>query len=320
MQPRKPRTSFDFTQAVGQVFQTSGGTGFAKRLLFWVAAGYSVTMLIAFLLMANNFGPYLDANWRNLQNLGSVPSPEETGALLSALGGLVPGYMVMIVGMWFSAASGEAALHRKVLLGRDTPGVLLKLNRDTGRVMLSQIGVWGLWCLAYFAGIFFLTISGALGALGVIIAFIGIIVLIGVLFLIPIRFAPAAALSIKQGELRLWSAKILTKHRFWNLFVAYLTVFLGGYVVLVLVAYMVMGLIMGDMSAVISLYGPGDTLPSEQLNGISRRLKNPVFMLIAVLGIILYATVTAIWGLIISGIASYAARWYFDDDEASPFD
>jgi len=322
IEPRPRRTPFDFVAAVTAMFQTSDGKTFAWRLLFWTTAGIAIVTLIALPFILPHYGALLDVNQQNMQAIfgGQTPDPADTQAVLDSLKGMILPGLLMTLGFWAVYAAGEAALHRKVLMGEENSPRTLGFGGDELRVMFAQLGVWGIWFLIYIGGIVVLTLFAVIPVLGVIIAIFGGLFMILMMIYVPIRLAPAAALSVKNKRAHLISARHITKGRFWPLFGAYAVISIGGYFLLYAVMLTVLILVTGDSSAVMALYGMGDTLPSEMMAEAGERLKNPFFMILGVLGVIVYSLAYAFWLLSLAGIATYAVKWWQQDDPLTPFD
>jgi len=322
IEPRAKRTPFDFVQAVTAMFQTSGGRVFAFRLLFWTTAGMAIVTLIALPFILPYYGPLLDSNQSTMQAVmkGEAPPTTDPDAMMAALKGMMlPGFLMML-GFWAAYAAGEAALHRKVLLGHENPKRPIRFGADELRVMLAQLGVWGAWFLVYIGGVIVIGLFAVIPVLGIILAILGVIFMMLMMVYLPVRLAPAAALSVRNSRSHLIAARHITKRRFWPLFGAYLVVFLGGYFLIYAVLLAVVILVTGDPNFLLSVYGMGDSLPSEVMAQAGERLNNPFYMIIGVLGVILYSFAYAFWLLSIAGVGAYAVKWWEQDDPVAPFD
>ena len=322
IESRPRRAPFDFVAAVTAMFQTTDGKAFAWRLLFWTTAALSVVMLISLPFILPHYGPLLDVNQQNMQAImeGRTSSQADNDAILGALKGMILPGLLMTLGSWAAFASGEAALHRKVLRGEENARRPLGFGADELRVMLAQLGVWAAFFVIYIGGAIFIGLMAVIPVLGIILAILGFFFLFAMIIYIPVRLAPAAALSVKSKQAHLMSARRITKGRFWPLFGAYVVVFIGGYMLIYFVMITLLMIVTGDSNAVMSINGLGDTLPSEMMADAGERLKNPFFMVIGVLGVIVYSLAYASWMLSVAGIAAYAVKWWQEDDPIAPFD
>jgi len=196
----------------------------------------------------------------------------------------------------------------------------IRFGRDELRVMLAQLGVWGLFFTVYIGSLVLIFAVAVIPVLGAIVAFFGIFAMIALFIYVPVKFAPAAALSVVNERAHLLAAQHVTKHRFWPLFGAYIVVFIGGYVLITIVMTLVLMLVTGDSNFMITMYGLGSEDPATAMAAAGERLKNPLFMLIGVLGIILYSAAYAFWLLTIGGVASYAVKWWREDNPVAQFE
>ena len=313
-QPRKPSLAFSFESATRQLFRTSGGRPFAFRVWFWTAMAMSVALFIGLPFIAPGYGEFLTiTNEINEATLsGEAIDPELSSAMLAAMGGMVPGYLLIMLGPWFAAIAGEAALHRKLFRDEEHDRIPLRFGRDEFRILLSQLAVYGLMLLAYFAAILLTVITFGIGAI------VAIPALFFFLVWLPLRHCTAGALSVHDDAIRIKQSRATTKHRAGPLFGAYLFVWFVGYVAIYGVLITVVLLIAGDAAIIGAASGlGGDT---DSIAGFGERLRNPVFMLLAVLGIVAYAAVASLWYLTQSGVGAYALRWYEADIPHNVFD
>jgi len=315
-------TAFDFGKAVGVMFTTPDGKGFAWRLLFWTTAAMSIVMLISLPFILPHYLPLLEYNAQNMQAIlsGQNPPAPDPDIILNAFGKILIPAIIMTMFFWAALAAGEAALHRKVLLGKEYPKRPIRFGKDELRVMLAQLGVWGLFFLVYFGFVLVMMVGAVIPVLGVILIIIAILAVFPLMIYVPVKFAPAAALSIFKDRPHLLAARHVTKHRFWALFGAYCVVFIGGYFLIYAVMLAVLILVTGDPDFMFSIYGMGDSSPSDVFAAAGERLKNPLFMLVAILGVIAYSLAYTFWFLSIAGIGSYAVKWWHDDNPGPQFE
>lgn len=201
----------------------------------------------------------------------------------------------------------------------------LRFGKAELRVILIQLGVWVAWFLVYMVGIFFIAIVGglltkAVPVLGVIVTVIGFVVVLCLMVWLPVRLAPAAALTINQNKRHLLAANKVTKHRFWNLFLAYLVIGVLGYLVLYAVLAICLTLVTGDSNFMMAMSGFGSENPRDAFEAAGARLKNPVFLVLALIVSAVYTALMSVWLLCLAGVGTYAVKWWRDEDQAPAFD
>ena len=324
MTPNKQRP-FDFGEAMIQPFRTSGGADFAKRLWFWVTIPIALALIIAVPLMAPHYGDMLvwQAEYMEAAMSGEPPSPEVFDGVVPLLKKMVPGYLVMMLGMWLAAVMGEAALHRKILLGTENSGRPIRFGGDELRVMLAQICVWGVLLILYFFGIiasiaFAAAIGAVAGPIGAALASFAILAALYFVFHYAVRLMPASALSVRDGQLRVWSATKVTKGKFWPLFGAFVLVYIGGTIISMVITQLGSLVVFGGNPAAEALKPGGDIIVI--MEDAARRIKNPLVILGGVLCVVAYAALMSIWFLCLSGIGTYAVRNVQGEDVTATFD
>lgn len=325
IKPRKPHVPFDFTQAITQPFQSEDGKGFAWRLIFWMAGLTSIFMLISLPMLLKHYPALLEHNWENMQAVFSDGTPPDPAAILPIYASMAPGFAILMIGWIGVYVAGETALHRKLIHGIEASKIPLRFGRDESRVLLAQLSVFGLWMVLYTFG---LIIVGVLGGgamtispiLGIAIIGIGLVVVLGVMIWVPIRLAPAAALSSYRSRLHVLAARHVTKYKFWNLFLAYLVVGVIGYVALYVLSVLLMVVVAGDPNLPTALSGFGADNPRIVFETASERFSNPLVIVLGVFAVIVYSLAYTLWGLCLSGIATHALKWWRDDDPSEKFD
>lgn len=305
---------FNFDQAVTQAFRTSGGKQFGWRLVFWTAAAMTIVTLVVLPMILPYYGDLLAINQQNMQALkGGNPANINQAAMNAVMLKMAPAYLLLMTGYWATWVACEAALHRKVLKNQESPRQPLRLGRDELRVFGAQLGVFGLLLAFYVFGIMIITLVGGIFGmlvpiLGGILVFFGIIAYVCILFLMSVRFAPAAALSIANDEMSVLRAKDVTKGKFWTLFPAYLVVFVGGYILIYIVMITGVNLVTGDADFFVTMSGLGEGDPKDVMAAAAERLKNPLVMLMGILSIVAYCAAYALWMVSLIGVSSYAAK------------
>jgi len=323
---RIPTTPFDFGQAAGAWFNTSGGKEYAIRLWVWHSAAILIVLMICLPLFLPHYGEIVEASWLvNQQTISGQPSEAESLALFSAFGkAALPGILILI-GMTVTTSMGESALYRKYLLGAEPARIPLRIDVHTGRNILAQIGFYLLYLAVYIFGLIVLMIVGGIfglifAPLGVIAFSLGVLFLIGVLIAYPIRFAPAAALSALDGKTHVLATKNVTKHRFWSLFGVYLVVYIGGYIAYYTVTLIGMLMISGNPDFLTAVSGFGGENPRALIESTFARFSNPLFMILGIAAMTMMAAAMSAWILWIAGVSAYAVRWWHSDDPAEAFE
>lgn len=326
IEPRKPTTPFDFGQAAGAWFNTSGGKEYAIRLWVWHSAAILVVLMICLPLFLPHYGELIEATWLvNQQSMNGQSSEAESLAFIRALGKIaIPG-LLCLVGMTLTTSMGESALYRKYLLGAEPARIPIRIDVHTGRNILAQIGFYLLYFIAYIFGLLVLVIvSGVFGAifapLGAIAVGLGIVLLLGVMIAFPIRFAPAAALTALDGKTHVLATKEVTKHRFWSLFGVYLVVYIGGYIAYYIVTLISMLIISRNPDFLTAISGLGGENPRALIESTLARFSNPLFMVLGIVAMTMTAAALSGWILWIAGVSAYAVRWWHSDDPAQAFE
>ncbi|PHQ58809.1 MAG: hypothetical protein COC03_07735 [Robiginitomaculum sp.] len=324
MNIQKPDERFDFSVAISQLFRTQDGKAFAKRLWFWASAAYAIAMLVTFPFIIKHYPDLLEANWHNMKAMMAGRAPDNA-ALFAILPKMLPSYLFLMASMLAIGAAVETALHKKVLLGEEEQRMPLRFGSVQLRVLIAQVAVWMIWFLVYTIGVLVLALFiGALATavpiLGAIIGVAGFIALMCLLLFLPIRLAPAAALSVNSNSLQIMGARKVSKGIFWNLLGAYLAVIISGYVFIYVVMSVGVIAVTGDAAFLEALSGMGEENPKLAFAAAAERFKNPLVMFIGIVAIFAYAGAYAIYTLSISGISSYTVKWWRGNDEASQFD
>jgi len=311
------QTPFDFGAAVTQLFQTSGGAQFGRRLWFWTTLPIAISLLIAVPLMAPHYGDIVIWYGELLSDAMSGGTGD-LGDIGGVLRKMLPGYLVMMFGIWGGWVMGEAALHRKALLNFETPGRPIRLGADELRVFVAQLGVMAISMAFYFGAIILGAVfASILGGFGALLFFF--IILAALYFMINffIRLYPAGALSVREGEQRLMSAREVSKGKFWQLFGAFIVVYIAGYVAITIAQTIGMSIVFGDANLTTAMMsGDMDGL-RQAVDDSALRLKNPLVILGGVLAIILYSACLSLMYLSISGVGSYAVRWWAGDNDTA---
>jgi len=323
IEAREPSTAFDFGQAAGAWFKTSGGKEYALRLWFWHSAAFFILLLIIMPMLAPHLGDMIEASWAMNRETFSGRQADPT-AMLAVMGNMVIPFTLYMVGFLIVTCMGESALYRKYLLGAEPARIPIRVDKHTGRNLLAILGFYVLYMAIYIIGVFGVALIAGIfgvifGPLGAILAGIGILLLIAIMFAFPVRMAPAAALSGLKGKTHVLAARHITKNRFWSLFGVYLVVWIGGYIGVYITNTIAMLLISGDPEFMIAMSGLSKENPRAIFDFVAERFSNPLFMLLGIFSMAMIAASYSAWMLWIAGVSAYAVRLWQSDDPTIAF-
>ena len=314
-------SNFDFGAAITQLFAQPGGRDFAIRLVLWMA----VFMTIGFAIMAKTMmgfmGDSFQASWAIKQN------PNDAEAVLQIYSGMVqylPGYLLAMVIMWCVYASAETALHKRIFHGVDHGFIPLRFGRDELRVMGIQFVVYlmvtGVMLAGMLIALILVALAGTTGQLTVILAFLfgamAFIVYIGTFVYMAyfsVRMAPSAALSIATDETRFKGGWAITKKRTGSLFLAYLFLFIAGYIVISIIQMTMFSFVFSENYMMVVM-GLSEESPEVLFKAAAEKIKNPGTMISLIIGGLIYILVTCIWWLSLVGVGDYAVQWWQKDN------
>jgi len=289
-EPRKPVAAFDFNAAAGGAFHTQGGKAFAIRLWFWMAAFTSIVFIVTLPLFMKHYGGFLEMNWLNMKAMMSGETPESTGFAELIMPAL-PGYLALML------AAGETAFYKKYFFNEEAPRQPLKLNGSVFRTMGVQLSVYLCWFFGLMAFTFigsFITAALALiPILGVIFVIFFMIALIALMITIPIKLAPSAALTVAHDKFHVTSTRHITKFRFWNLFLAYLVTWVGGYLMYTIIMTLAVALATGDPGFMGAISGLSEENP--RIMSAAEKFSNPLFMFLGIIAMIIVAADFSAW-------------------------
>lgn len=325
IEARKPVAAFDFNAAAGGAFMTAGGKDFVLRLWFWMSAFLAIVFLVTVPMFIGGYGAVLEQSWLSNRALLGGTEPPDPAPMFAAFGAIAPGMLAFIIGIWFVIAAGETALYRRYFHDQEAARQPLRFGRQELRTVLCQLAVWA---LVYFGIIFasilvglvggvFSVISPVLGGVILVIALFGMLAL---LIMLPIRLAPAAALSMQRQRIHVIAASKVTKHRFWSLFVAYLVTYVGGYILYYIIYTISIGVATGDMGFLMAISGLGEDNPRILFDAAAERMKSPLGMFLGILAMIINASAMAVWVLLVAGVNAYAVRWWTQDNPTPNFE
>ena len=326
MPPKPYETPFDFGEAMIQPFVTTGGRAFAMRVWFWMTIPVVISLLIAVPMLLKHYGALMI--WQAEFTQAALEGDPGDMAIFEGLGDIaakmMPANLIMIAGGWIGAVMGEAALHRKVLLGQETPGRPVRFGADEFRVMGAQLRVWAILILTVVLGTlaasmlfsFAIAIAGPIG--GALAAFSYLAVFYFAVHN-AVRLMPTAALSVKTKGISLTEARTVTKDKFWQLFGAFVLVYVGGLIVASIVSQIGQSLVLGSGSEMADIMTNGGDL-TPILDAAAQRMKNPAVIFGGVICTIAYGAVLSFWYLCLSGIGTYAVKWAHGPNVETAFD
>lgn len=226
---------FDFTRAVFYPFHVGGADrGQLFRLVLLSSFLITLTSVVIGAIALTVFLP-------QFADLAMGETEPDTVASVASIIPLFIGYILMFVAFWVIFAMTEAAFHRFALKGERIRGWrLLRLDGDTGRVMLAHICVGIAMMLVMFAAMLVMAILAGLGAgIGAItggegaaiglamgLVSIGYLGVYAVLIWAAIHLAPAASMSVYSGKFQFLSVWNVAKGKMWPMTGAYLVVYL----------------------------------------------------------------------------------------------
>jgi len=325
IEARKRIAAFDFNGAAGGALMTPGGKDFALRLWFWMSAFLSIVFIVTIPMFMGGYGEVLEQSWLSNRAVFSGQEPPDPEGMLTAFGKILPGMFAWFIGLWAIVAAGEAAFYRRYFHNLEAARQPLRFGREELRVMLCQLGVWALIYFGFILGIIVVSIVGGIFAVTSPIL-MGLLMVIGFvgLFLLwiaaAIRLAPAAALSVSRSKTHVLAANKITKHRFWNLFVAYLVTYVGGYIAYYVLYMISIGVATGDMGFLMAVSGLGEENPRVLFDAAGERMKSPLGMTLGILAMIINASAMAAWVLLVAGVNAYAVKWWSEDDPVPNFE
>ncbi|MEO1642826.1 MAG: hypothetical protein AAFR74_05770 [Pseudomonadota bacterium] len=314
---------FSFENAAFHFAKTDGDRGFlALYILTYIVLGVLLYVGMAFLMW-----PFLS----DMAGIASVVGPntsdaeirrlfaQESGGL--AARGILGGIGAFLLYVMFYV-SMEAAILRRYI--RDE-GFSLRFGADEFRLVLVLLLFYLILLGVYFAA------GLAIGLLSVLLMQISevfiylspLILLIGVfstLLYFSIKFAPAAALTIRNREFSFFGAWNVTKGRWWAMFGSYIVL----YLILTVSFFVVYLILVFGLVGVLAASGIGDLGAEPAPEEVLAVFFQPATAIVGLLFAIFIASYGAFSQYAWAGIAAIAAK---DDprqgggpDAASAFD
>lgn len=311
-----PMTAFDVGAAITQPFRLPGGRNFLIRLVLWSTA---LLLLVYFAFGRQFIGAYIEM-FQSLSALeagGDAESPEAIMAAMKPMMSIMGTAFLLWIFSWVLMVSTETAMHKNILHGTDHGVFPLRFGADELRVMLAQFVValitYGVMMVGYFVFAILAVMAGAgaqaggaaVGGIAGLLALFAFIAMMSGALLAVIKLSPAAALSVRDGNIRTVEGWKATYKRFWPMFGSFLIVGVGGYVVMAVIMTVAMMMVFAGIS---DMGGLQDVSNEEALATFLEAMKKPGVMIPLVISLMLYVACTILWYLCFWGIPNYAAQ------------
>ncbi len=322
------KAPYNFGTAIFKPFKSGPGSlGFVlKSGIFYALA---VTMLLA-IFGRMVIGPYIELITIAIeQEASGDPVKDEMemmGEMMSVMGKMMSGYIIIMLGGWAVWAMIESALHRRVLRKEYKTGLFpWRFHHDELRTMLSQLILYGaymgLFYVVYFAAIILVLIAVLLGSksmvLGVIIGVIAaaiIIVGFAVMIRVLIRLAPMAARNVAQNELVIDKAWAVGKGRSWPSFGAYAFHYFISSIVFYIVGAILFFAVLGSLMPMFDKFNE-NMETDEVMQILSDSFSQPGMMVGLTIITFVMCFMGAVWMMCIAGISSHVTELYMDEQE-----
>lgn len=230
---------FSFGNALFHFRRTGGPKGFLwKYALAFALAGFAI-QAINIVMSWPIYEIYLRVFTEGDGDITQYTADINRASMQSMMSSVLIFPLGILVWMVFETAS-----LRRYMRG---DGFRLRIGADEWRVLVVGLIWFGLLIAAYI-GLFIVVLVpiglGAIGggdtaAIGAVIGLVLMLVYMLACLWAGIRFSPAAALTVRDGQIRFFEAWRVTRGRAWALFGAWLVIGLAMMVV-ILVAYAVM--------------------------------------------------------------------------------
>lgn len=212
---------YEITDAMFGAFRSAGG---AK--LFWLLTAYlTIALSIVFLLTVpptvSAYGRFIVAS---MEGATDIIISEAIKATIWAL--------LMTVLSLAANAVVRAAYYRAYFFGVDDGVFPIRFGPDEGRQIMAILGFYGLvYILAISVGILIGVFLGDTSAgFATFMAFLLMIVLMGLIYWIMVILSPAGALTALRGRTHIMASRHVSKGRRWAIFGSVLVAGLIGYV------------------------------------------------------------------------------------------
>ncbi|MEP3892025.1 MAG: hypothetical protein ABJN69_16330 [Hellea sp.] len=311
-----PKIPFDVGAAITQPFNLPGGKNFLIRLVLWATA---LLLLVYFAFGRQFIGAYIELfqNLATLDTSGEMEDPEAVMALMEPMRSIMGTAMLLWIFSWGVMVATETAMHKNIFRGTDHGIFPLRFGVAELRVALAQLVVsfisYGVMMIGYIVLIIFAVIASVgvqnggavIGVIGGILAFIAFIAMIGASLLAVIKLSPAAALSVRDDDVRVLEGWKATYKRFWLMFGSFLIVGIGGYIVLIIIMVIASIAVFAGMADISGLQDLSD---EQAFAAFVDAMKKPGVMIPLIISLMVYVAAMILWYLCFWGIPNYAAQ------------
>jgi hypothetical protein len=308
--------AFDVGEAIAMPWNLPGGRNFLARIVLW---GTGVLLLVYAVFgrkFISSYGDFI-IQMSEMQADVEAGNPEAIMEMYSGLGAFMGPALLLGLIAWLVFISIETAMHKNVFHGIDHGAFPLRFGKDELRVLLAQLVIFICVMLVYVVGIFAITIiatmaavaganSSALGLIVGLHALAGFIAYVVILIRVAQGWAPAAAMSVRDNQQRIFEGWTIVKGRNWPLFGTYLVTFIIGYIAIYLVMIIGGYIAFGNMDFISLMLSTSDD-PREMINQMSEAIKQPRVMIPLVIFTIFYALASVLWYIHIWGVGTYMA-------------
>ena len=292
---------------------------FLLKLILWGSGLYLILFLIFGKGFLSGFIEYIQVIVSIEAGPGGEPNPEDIsrmmGVLLKWMGSL---FLVSILS-WLIMVSVETAFHKNTLHGIDHGFFPLRFGVPELRVMLAQFIVYLIvnvvYLVVYFAFILVILIAIGIGSaisptvaaiLGGIVGVAGFFGMLIVILLVLARLAPAAAMSVRDDEIRLLEGWKLTKNMYWPMIGSYFIIWLVGYVLILIIFLGFAMLAFGDTSVFDSFENIPSDDPEAFAIAVDQLFSNLRVTLPLIIGTIITSFITFVFYAATWGVANHA--------------
>lgn len=307
---------FDVGAAMSVPLNMPGGRNFFLRLLAW---GLALILLTYAVLGRSFIGAYKEILISSIELDETNPDPEAVMAMMGHLGAIITPMLLMTLVLWIVFVMIETAMHKNVFRGTDNGMLPLRFGKDEARVMLAQfvlalcmVGVYFLVIIGIVLIFTLVAVSSQISSVLAIVlgiaAIFGTVYLFGLLIHVCLRWAPAAAMSVRDDKQYIFEGWRITKGRGWPLFGSYLVTGIIGYIVIYTVMTLGVMLAFGNMEFMLALSGLNVENPREVFDRMGDMLSSPRVKATLVFFTILYGVSVIVWYMCFWGIGNYAAQ------------
>ncbi len=271
------------------------GFGFLKR----APMNFLGVVILLSVLMLGTFVLFLPAYADLLNTVMSSSDPESSFAAMGAFYASVGWYflLALLVGMMAYGAINRALVFdpppSEWILG-------IKIGGDELRLLWVYIAVSFLIMLGALVfgllGGVIMGVAAASGSTGLAVvgAIVMYVLMFGVMIFLGVRFSPAAAATVGEKQIHIFRAWSMTKGKFWQIFLAYL--------ILYVIIFVVYAVLLFGMAASFGLFGSGGAgFDPDSLRSIG---VGPLAVVAAVVAAVVY---TFIYGAFF-GVGAYVYR------------